>query len=345
MAHTKPSITPEILTPRLGEYLVLEKRISQKQLNEALDAQKEFRKENPGKHAPLVGELLVERGYVEKAVVDRSVTELIFRLKNALERSNASLEARVKERTHELEFALSKINVLNTHKSEFVSNISHELQTPLTHIMGYTDLFVDGAFGDLDEEQVDAFKAIKSATDRLAQLISDLISFTEIDQGAMLLQCNLVSPFEICQTAMNYCLPQAQEKHIHLLLQCKDDLPLVYIDPERITWVLRQFISNAIKFTLEGGYVLIKTKQRKNQIQFSIIDTGIGIPKDRTMEIFEPFVQLDGSSTRNAGGTGIGLTICKEIIEAHKSTIEVKSEVSKGTEFSFSIDIPGDEVK
>lgn len=345
MAHTKPSITPEILTPRLGEYLVLEKRITQKQLNEALDAQREFRKDNPGKHAPLVGEILVERGYIQKADVDRSVTELIVRLKTALERSNALLEERVKERTQELEFALSKINVLNSHKSEFVSNISHELRTPLTHIMGYTDLFVEGAFGEMDEEQVDAFNAIKSATDRLEQLISDLISFTEIEQGDMLLQRNLTSPFEICQTAMNTCIKAAKEKRINLLLQCNPDLPFVYIDAERISWVLRQFISNAVKFTPEGGYILIKAKQRNANIQFAIIDTGIGIPKDRTLEIFEPFVQLDGSSTRNAGGTGIGLTICKEIIDAHKSKIIVKSEVNKGTEFSFSLPLPEESMK
>ena len=339
MAHTKPSITPEMLTPRLGEYLVLQNRITSKQLNEALEAQKTFRKNNPGKHGPLVGEILVERGFVEKAVVDRSVTELIFRLKTALEESNASLEERVKERTQELEFALNKINVLNSHKSEFVSNISHELRTPLTHIVGYTYLFLDGTFGEFDEEQMDAFNAIKDATDRLENLIMDLVSFSDIEQGKMLLARSIISPFDVCQPVITAKKENAKEKKIQLLLQCDTDLPKVYVDVERIQWVLRQFISNSIKFTPEGGYVLIKAKQNKKQIKFSVTDTGIGIPKEKLVEIFEPFLQLDGSSTRNAGGTGIGLTICKEIIEAHNSSITVNSEIHKGTEFAFSIPV------
>lgn len=340
MPYTQPSITPEMLTPRLGEYLVLEKRITQQQLNEALQIQKKFRQNNPGKHGPLVGEILVERGYVEKAIIDRSVTEMIMRLKNALERSNSSLEKRVKERTQELEIALQKIQLLNEHKSEFVANISHELRTPLTHIIGYTDLLLDGTFGELEAQQLAAVESILNATDRLETLIMDLISFTDIEQGTLRLSQDLIAPEDICRLSVNTLQESAQQKNIRLLEQYEPNIPKVQVDADRLQWVIRQFISNAIKFSPESGYVLVKTKRENEYVKFSVIDTGIGIPKDKIPEIFEPFIQLDGSSTRNAGGTGIGLTICKAIIEAHKSKIMVRSEVAKGSEFSFLIPIP-----
>ena len=340
MDKNSQPVTPEILTPRLGDYLVAENFITRKQLEEALEAQKEFRRLNPGVHAPLVGEILVERGYVEKAVVDHGVTELIMRLKNALERSNEQLEERVKERTKELEFALNKINLLNSHKSEFVSNMSHELLTPMTHIIGYTYLFLDGTFGDLDEEQMDAMTVIKDAVDRLEQLINDLISFTEIDQGELLLQRSLADPEAICQKAVQANQKSAEEKKIHIIQECEEGLPDLNIDAERILWVLREFLSNAIKFSAKKSDVVVKAKREDNTIEFSVTDSGIGIPEDKLDVIFEPFLQLDGSITRSVGGTGIGLTICKEIVEAHDSSILVKSTVDKGTEFSFKILIP-----
>jgi signal transduction histidine kinase len=103
--------------------------------------------------------------------------------------------------------------------------------------------------------------------------------------------------------------------------------------------VLNHLIDNAIKFTAPAGYVLVKTSQNMNHVYFSVSDTGIGIPKERISEIFEPFHQLDGSMTRNAGGTGIGLTIAKEIIEAHQSEIKVYSQPGKGTEIKFAFPI------
>lgn len=337
MSRTKPIITPEILTPRLGEQLVLEKHITQQQLDEALQLQKQFRLENPGKHAPLTGEILVELGYVEKEVVDTYVTTLIVRLKTALERSNALLEERVKERTQELEFALDKIKVLNIHKSEFISNISHELRTPLLHIIGYTYLFLDGTFGDLDDDQLEAMQSIKSATDRLETLITDLISFTEIDQGELLLHRNWLLPESLCHEAVMSNQETANKKNIQIHEQYPPKLTKIYADGDRIQWALRQLIANAIKFTPAGGHVFIVLSQQENGILFTVSDTGIGIPQDRIKDIFEPFLQLDGSSTRNAGGTGIGLTICKEIIEAHDSIIQVQSKVNQGSKFSFLI--------
>ena len=334
--RSTPSITPEILTPRLGDYLVEKGLISADQLAEALAIQRRQKEDGGVAKNALIGEILVSLHYLDKQSLDRAVTEMIVRLKKALEKSNALLEERVKERTHELEYALEKIKLLNAHKAEFVANISHELRTPLTHIMGYTYLLVDGAFGTLSEEQIEAVQSMKSASDRLEKLINDLISFTEIEHGKLQLNPRPVNPNVICEQAIKTNQEQANLKKVHIILQKKDDIPNVFVDQEKITWVMNHLIDNAIKFTSPNGYVLVKTSQTGNQVYFTVSDTGIGIPKERISEIFQPFHQLDGSMTRNAGGTGIGLTIAKEIVEAHQSEIKVYSQPGKGTEIKFA---------
>jgi signal transduction histidine kinase len=334
-----PPITPEILTPRLGDYLVEKGLISSIQLAEALAIQKNQKESSDASKNALIGEILVSLNYLDKQSLDRAVTEMIVRLKKALERSNTLLEERVKERTQELEYALEKIKLLNAHKAEFVANISHELRTPLTHIMGYNYLLLDGTFGHLSEEQLDAVLSMKSATDRLEQLITDLISFTEIEHGKFQLNPRPVNPNEICEQAIKSNQDQANKKKVHIILQKKEDISPISVDAEKIIWVMNHLIDNAIKFTATAGYVLVKTSQNMNHVYFSVSDTGIGIPKERISEIFEPFHQLDGSMTRNAGGTGIGLTIAKEIIEAHQSEIKVYSQPGKGTEIKFAFPI------
>ncbi len=334
-----PSITPEILTPRLGDYLVEKGLISSDQLAEALTFQKNQKETGGVSEKALIGEILVSLHYLDKQSLDRAVTEMIVRLKMALEKSNALLEERVKERTQELEYALEKIKLLNAHKAEFVANISHELRTPLTHIMGYNYLLLDGSFGHLSEEQLDAVISMKSATDRLELLIADLISFTEIEHGKLQLNPKPVNPNDICEQAIKNNQNLANQKKVHIILQKKEDISLVSVDQEKIMWVMNHLIDNAIKFTASDGYVLVKTSQNMNHVYFSVSDTGIGIPKERISEIFEPFHQLDGSMTRNAGGTGIGLTIAKEIIEAHQSEIKVYSQPGKGTEIRFAFPV------
>jgi len=332
--------TPEALVPRIGDHLVELGNITTEQLKQALDYQKEIKgTRNLDEPIPLVGQILVQLGFIDQHTLDNAVTDMIIKLKSALETSNQQLEQRVLIRTKELELAIKKINELNNSKSEFVSNISHELRTPLTHIMGYTHLMLDGTFGEITQDQQDALNAVRNASDRLQELIDDLISFTELENHEITIQPTPTSPFELCETAMRHSKKLANTKKIHLLQQCQQSIVNVSADREKILWVLRQLINNAIKFTPENGYVLLKVKQLPTTVEFNIIDTGIGIPKDRLNEIFEPFHQLDGSSTRSVGGTGIGLTISKDIIEAHNSKIVVYSEVGKGSEFKFQLPI------
>lgn len=333
------AITPEILVPRLGDYLVESKLITLDQLLDALQYQKDLKQTRQPDDIPLVGQILVQLGFIEQQTLDAAITELIIKLKNALQKSNVELEQRVKERTRELELALNKIYELNSLKSEFVSNISHELRTPLTHIMGYANLMFDGTLGSINQDQREALDAINIACNRLEQLIGDLISFTDIENGKMLIQPIAISPASLCNETYQKSRKTAAEQSIKLYVQCPPNLPDVLADKDKILWVLTQFTNNALKFTSQNGYVLIKAALAEPYVEFCVRDTGIGIPKEKLQEIFEPFHQLDGSTTRQAGGTGIGLTIAKEIVEAHNSEITVNSKVKKGSEFKFKLHI------
>jgi two-component system phosphate regulon sensor histidine kinase PhoR len=131
---------------------------------------------------------------------------------------------------------------------------------------------------------------------------------------------------------------KAKERGIELAVACQENIPPVSADEEKISWVILQLMDNAIKFTQPGGKVILHIARSKDQVEVTVMDTGIGIPQALTEEIFESFYQLDGGTTRKAGGTGLGLALAKKIIESHGSTIRVTSEEGKGSRFAFLLD-------
>jgi len=168
-------LTPEILVPRLGDYLVEKGLISLDDLKCALAKQNLLRDSN---QCPQLGQLLIDMGVIDRALLDQSITEQILKLREALQQYNQLLEKRVQERTAALQEALQKLSELGKLKANFVANISHELRTPLTHIKGYLELLVDSLLGPLTEEQKQALEVMRQASNRLGQLIDDLIMFS-----------------------------------------------------------------------------------------------------------------------------------------------------------------------
>jgi signal transduction histidine kinase len=335
--NDKAALTPEVLVPRLGDYLVEKKLITQETLQRALQTQKQM--QTNGHQAPLLGELLIEMGALQSEELDQAITEQILQLRTALQEANQKLELRVQQRTRELEKAMQKLAELNQLKSNFVSNISHELLTPLTHIRGYLELMQNGDAGPVNEDQMHFINVMLNSSNRLEKLIQDLISFSASEHGQMRLQYQPIYVFDLCNAAIEKMRGKALEKSIELIFEDSAILPFIEGDQEKLLWVLMQFIDNAIKFSEDEGKVILKAKVEDDvkKVRFSIIDNGIGIPAERIQEIFEPFHQLDSSSTRKAGGTGLGLALAQKIIEAHDSILEVKSEVGKGSIFSFTI--------
>ncbi len=330
----KAPLTPEILVPRLGDYLVEKNWLTPQQLQHALAYQNTRRGEEG---TPLIGQVLIELGYLTREQLDEAVTEQIIQLRAALQDSNQQLEQRVHERTADLELALQKLETVNQLKSNIVANISHELRTPLTHLEGYLELLKAQELGALNDEQMRAVLVLVRATDRLDRLIEDLIlySLTERDNISLRIQPAKLS--DVLSATFNRSRDLAAERKVELVFSCPADLPVVELDIEKISWVVSQLLDNAIKFTPQGGQVGLKAEQTGSFVRVSVTDTGIGISPDKINDVFEPFYQLDGSSTRKYGGTGLGLALVKRIIEAHGATIHVTSNPGKGSTFAFSL--------
>jgi signal transduction histidine kinase len=331
---TKKQISPEILVPRIGEYLVQNKIITLSDLNRALYIQLEKAKQGDER---LLGQILIELDLINQESLDIAITEQLIQLRDALEQSNHQLEIRVQQRTAELQNALKKINELNDLKNNFISNISHELRTPLTHIKGYLDLMISKDLGPVSEDQEQVLEIMGRATSRLEKLIEDLIMFTFAEHDEIVLSKSEFDLFNIVQNLVTSF--QRSHAQIDFLIEneISNELALVYGDQKKISWVINQLIENAVKYSSNDSKVLIKLSSEFEKIKLSISDHGIGIPDEKIPEIFEPFHQLDGSSTRKAGGVGLGLALAKRIIEAHGSSINVKSQINQGSTFDFSL--------
>jgi signal transduction histidine kinase len=335
MAQSLPTLTPEMLIPRMGEYLVQKGLITEDDLRKALAYQQE--QIALGEHY-MLGQSLIDLKMLNRATLDQVVTEQIIQLRSALQSSNRNLDQRVKERTSELNEALQRLSELSQMKANFVANISHELRTPLTHVKGYLELLVTGSLGAVSEEQRHALQVSQRATTRLEGMIEDLIMFSLASRGEMSMKLDRVDIRRVVSLAVKSAANKAEERGVQVLAATSENIPAVQADSEKIGWVLNQLLDNGIKFTPSGGSVTVSLKEEgHNLVILTVTDTGIGIPSERLREIFEPFHQLDGSSTRHYGGTGLGLSLVRQIVEAHGSLLDVQSVEGKGSVFKFPL--------
>jgi signal transduction histidine kinase len=323
-----------MLVPRMGEYLVQKGLITAEQLQKTLDYQLE---QTTKGNAMLLGQALIELKLIERSELDQAVTEQILQLRSALQAANRTLERRVEERTAELQKALERVSELSQLKANFISNISHELRTPLTHIKGYLELMITESLGKITREQKHALQVSQQSTGKLETLIEDLIMVSLASRGELSIKQDNVDIQRIANLAVKSFMGKAAGRGINLQ-GVIDELPFVQADSQKIAWVLQQLLDNGIKFTSSGGSVVLSVKREgQNLVIVSVTDTGIGIPPSQLNDIFEPFHQLDGSSTRRFGGTGLGLSLVRQIIEAHGSMLEVQSVEGRGSTFKFPL--------
>lgn len=335
MSQILPKLTPEMLIPRMGEYLVQKGLITEMDLQKALAYQEE--QISKGKQYVL-GQALMDLKMLDRDALDQVVTEQLIQLRSALQSSHRNLEQRVKERTSDLNEALQRLSELSQMKANFVANISHELRTPLTHVKGYLELLVTGSLGKISDDQRHALQVSQRAGAKLESMIEDLIMFSLASRGEMSMKLDKVDIRRIVSLASSSAFNKAAERGVQVSANAPDNIPGVQADPEKIGWVLNQLLDNGIKFTPSGGSVVVTLKEEgSNLVLLSVTDTGIGIPQSRLKEVFEPFHQLDGSSTRHYGGTGLGLSLVRQIIEAHGSLLDVQSVEGKGSTFKFPL--------
>ena len=324
-----------MLIPRLGDSIVQKGLITESDLQKALAYQKE--QTAKGNHY-LLGQALMDLKMLDQDTLDQVITEQILQLRSALQASNRNLEQRVKERTADLNEALQKLSELNQMKANFVANISHELRTPLTHIKGYLELLVTGELGKVSEEQFKALQISQRAASKLESIIEDLIMFSLASRNAMTMKLDRTDIGSVITQSVRAARSKADERGVQITASIPGEIPFVQADAEKIGWVVNQLLDNGIKFTPSGGRVEVSLrKDGTNLILVSVVDTGIGIPADKLQEIFEPFHQLDGSSTRHYGGTGLGLSLVRQIVEAHGSLLDARSVEGKGSTFKFPL--------
>lgn len=256
---------------------------------------------------------------------------------------NARLYQESKTSYEKLQRAYEELKSLDRMKDEFLSNVSHELKTPLVSIRGYSELMYDEKIGSLSPPQKKSLEAMLRNTGRLTRLINSLLflSMKQMGKPEINMKPGILVIDEIITASIADMKVQAEKKNINLVKDVSPDL-MVMGDKDRLTEVFLNLVDNAIKFTPPGGKINIKAREEENKVHITVADTGIGIPKNVIPFLFQRFYQVDASLTRKYGGTGLGLYICKSIVDAHKGEIRIESEVGKGTTVHILLPISKD---
>jgi len=233
---------------------------------------------------------------------------------------------------------ITEMQKLDNMRKEFVANVSHELRTPLTSIKSYTETLLDGAYKD--SEMAERFlSVIDSEADRMTRLVKDLLQLSRLDNQQMQWNLKEFSFGELVKDCIVKLQIEAQNKNQKLESYIMGDIPLIKGDRDRIEQVVLNILTNAIKYTPDGGTISVYISRLFNEISFKVVDTGIGIPKKDLSRIFERFYRVDKARSREMGGTGLGLSIAKEIVEAHGGSIMAESELGKGTEITVRLPV------
>jgi len=249
--------------------------------------------------------------------------------------SNAGLFEEVEARAAELAEAYEELKENDRLKDELVQNVSHELRTPLTFVKGYVDLLMDGEMGLVTPAQQEALQIVATKTNEITRLIDDIITLQRIDTAN--LQIEPYSLVDLIRTAIAGHRMVAEKKGVTVEAQLPLTPAIAPIDKGRINQVLDNLIANAMKFSPDGGLVMVTLEDLETEVRVTVTDEGIGMPKEKQSRIFDRFYQIDGSSRRRFGGTGIGLAIVKRIVDAHQGKIWVVSEPSQGSSFYFTL--------
>jgi signal transduction histidine kinase len=277
----------------------------------------------------IVGMLVVRRrqpGLLPEATIDLLKT---FAAQSVLAIQNARLFSEVESKSRQIE-------VESKHKSQFLANMSHELRTPLNAILGYNQLILNNIYGETSVRMRAVLTRVQVNGRHLLTLINDVLDLSRIEAGQLMLSLADYSIKQIVQGVSAAVEPQVTEKKLVLKLEVPPDLPPGYGDERRLTQVLLNLVSNAVKFT-DAGEVTVKVAAADGSFLVSVRDTGPGIRPDDQVRIFEEFQQADASTTKKKGGTGLGLSIARHIVEMHGGRIWVESAIGRGATFTFTV--------
>ncbi len=255
--------------------------------------------------------------------------------------STKEAEKKLRQMNEQLTLTNAELDRATRLKDEFLANMSHELRTPLNAILGMTEGLQDGVFGNLCEQQKQAVNSIAQSGHHLLSLINDVLDLAKVESGELELQLAPVSITYLCRNSLTFVRQQALKKNIQLTTDIPEWLADIVVDELRIRQVLINLLNNAVKFTPDGGSIKLEVKAissaPQNLLQFSVIDTGIGLTHENASKLFQPFIQIDSSLNRQYSGTGLGLALVRRLVELHQGTVEVTSELGKGSCFTVCL--------
>lgn len=248
-----------------------------------------------------------------------------------------------KAKEAELAFASQEAKKANFAKSQFLANMSHELRTPLNAIIGFSDIMLSEVFGPMENKKhLDYIKDINTSGVHLLSIINEILDLSKIESGKEDLLPELIDLNEIVIIAARLVRHHVEEKSIDLSMDLDERYFSLFADQRAVKQITLNLISNAVKFTEEGGGITVRTFPIDNRVAVEVIDTGIGIPEDKIEAITEPFVQVASTLTNHTSGTGLGLAIAKRLIELHGGTLAIESEFGIGTKVCFTLPISRD---
>ena len=268
----------------------------------------------------------------------RGMYEKISLFSKDLESQVAKRTEELEQKTAELEQANIDLKKLDELRSTFLANMSHELRTPLNSIIGYTELLLDRIDGDITVEQENSLTKVHNNAKNLLNLINEILDMSRIESGRVELDLREIDVRDIIQTTVSSLEPMINKKALIISTDFDENLPLAYADPDRVRQVITNLLSNAIKFTSEGQIILSARHSPKTQgIEICVSDTGMGIREEDLGKLFDMFTPLDISATRPHGGVGLGLSICKRLVEMQNGNIWVESKYGEGSKFYFTL--------
>ena len=283
----------------------------------------------------LLGALAVIRSSPGDFAVDVVALLKTFATQSALAIQNARLFREIEDKSHQLEVA-------SQHKSEFLANMSHELRTPLNAIIGFSEVLAERMFGEINDKQAEYLADILESGRHLLSLINDILDLSKIEAGRMELERTTFHLPNAIENALTLVRERAQRHGITLGRTIDERLGMIDADERKVKQVLLNLLSNALKFTPEGGRIDVRAAARDDGVEISVTDTGVGIaPEDQTT-VFEEFRQV-GSAAKKVEGTGLGLAISRKFIELHGGRIWVESQVGLGSTFAFTLPLPIDQ--